>query len=88
MTWYIPARDSDMSVVLFVICYLRVLAEESEDTKAHMRQHLQELMEDSKRYGWRHVRDYHAAWLQHLEQGQTAWGEDHKKVKVKVKVKV
>ena len=64
-----PAVYSELSVVLFVNGLLTVLAEESEYTNAHMLQHLQEIMEDSERYGWRSVWDYHAAWLQHLEQG-------------------
>ena len=51
-----PAVYSELSVALFINGYLIVLAEESEDTKAHMLQHLQELLEDSERYGWRSVR--------------------------------
>ena len=60
---------SELSVVLFVNCYVTMLAEEFEDIKAHMLQHIQGFMEDSGRYGWRSIRDYHAAWLQYIEQG-------------------
>ena len=70
---------SELSVALFLNGYLTVLAEECEDTKVHLLQHLKEVMEDSEIYGWTIVRDYHAAKLQHIEQGRAVWGEDNKK---------
>ena len=45
--------------------------------------HLQELMEDGERYGWPAVRAYHAAWLQYMEQGRTAWGDEETKLKLR-----
>ena len=36
-----------------------------------MLHHLQELVENTE-YGWRVVRDYHAAWLQQIEQDKAA----------------
>ena len=35
-----------------------------------MLRHLQELFEDADVYGWMVVGEYHAAWLQLLEQGR------------------
>ena len=40
-----------------------------------MLKHLQELMEDAEHYGWPILRAYHAAWLQHIEQGRAVWGD-------------
>ena len=66
-----PLVYGDMSLGLFANGYLTVLAEEAEDIKPFLLQHLQELMEDAKIYIWRAVRDYPAAWLQNIEQGHT-----------------
>ena len=48
-----------------------------------MLQHLQALVEDTEVYCWRVVRDYHAAWLQQIEQGWAAWGNENKKIKLR-----
>ena len=48
---------------------LTVMAMEPDHIKAKMLIHQQELIEDSVAYGWQAVHLYHAAWLQHLEQG-------------------
>ena len=45
--------------------------------------HFQELMEDADMYGWRAVVDYHAGWLQHLEQGRAACGDKDKKTQLR-----
>ena len=50
--------------------------------REYMLEHLQELMEDVETYGWKVVRDYHAAWLQLLEQGRAAWGDRPRKDKL------
>ena len=56
----------------FVNGYLEVLAMVKDDTKELMLSHIQELMADGEAYGWPVVLAYHAAWLQHLEQGRSA----------------
>ena len=48
-----------------------------------MLSHLQQLMEDSDVYGWKVTRDFHATWVQKMEQGRAAWGETGKKEKFK-----
>ena len=53
---------------------------ESLSIKKLILAHLQELMEDGERYGWQAVRAYHAVWLQYMEQGQTAWGDEETKL--------
>ena len=73
---------SDMSIALFTNCYLAVVAEEAVEIKAYMLVHLQQLMEDVEVYEWKIVREYHAAWLQLLEQGRAAWGDAAKKDKL------
>ena len=72
-----------MRLALFTNGYLSVLAEESDIHKTLMLQHLQELVEDSEVYGWSVVRDYHAAWIQQIEQGQAVLGDEHKKIKMR-----
>ena len=71
-----------MSSVTFVNGYLGVMAGETEQVKASMLLHLQELMEDADTYGWEAVRIYHAAWLQFLEQGCVSCGDEDKKLKL------
>ena len=68
----------DMSIALFTNGYSAVVTGESMSNKKHMLIHLQELMEDVEVYGRRIVREYHAAWLQLLEQGKAACGDTAK----------
>ena len=49
---------SEMGRALFVNGFLTLLADEYENRKPVLLQHLQEIMEDSEIYGWRTVRDY------------------------------
>ena len=51
--------------------------------KEYMLLHLQALMEDVEFYGWRIIWEYHAAWLQLLEQCQATWGDSTKKDKLR-----
>ena len=44
--------------------------------------HLQELFEDVEVYRWKAVREYHAAWLQLLEQGRATWGDESKRAQL------
>ena len=54
---------------MFTNGFMCVAAAESAVIKDYMYNHLQELMEDVEVYGWKVVKDYHAAWLQLMEQG-------------------
>ena len=38
--------------------------------------HLKDLMHNGQRFGWPIVRNYHAIWLQHIEQGRATWGDE------------
>ena len=60
----------------FVKGYLTVRLREPHHIQSFMLDHLQELMEDWEHYGWPVVRAYHVAWLQHIEQGRVAWGDE------------
>ena len=73
---------SDMSIALFVSGYLVVVAIESTSVN-YMMVYLQEMMEDVELYGWQVVCEFHAAWLQLIEQGRTAWVETSKKEKLR-----
>ena len=75
-----PAIYEKLSSMAFVGGYLTVMFSEHPHIKAVMLDHLKELMEDGEYYGWPVVRDYHAVWLQYMEQGQTAWGDEADKL--------
>ena len=47
--------------MLFASGYLAIMAEESMVVNEYMHTHLQELFEDIEVYGWKSVKDYHAA---------------------------
>ena len=66
----------------FIDGYITVMNRESLPIKTLMLAHLQELMEDGERYGWQAVRAYHAAWLQYMEQGRVACGDEETKLKL------
>ena len=68
--------DIDISTMAFVDGYISVMAKESPCIGVLMLSHLQKLMEDVEWYGWPAVRTYHGIWLQHIEQGQAAWGDE------------
>ena len=73
----------DMSLALFSNGYLAIVVEESNSVRNIMLMHLQELFEDVKIYGWMVLREYHATWLQLLEQGKAAWGDDTKSTQLR-----
>ena len=73
----------DLSSLAFVNGYLSVMALESQNIKARMLTHLQEIMEDGEAYGWPVVQYYHAAWLQHMEQGRVSWEDETTKLKLR-----
>ena len=71
-----------MSLALFTHGYLSMATDESVVIKEYMYNHLQEILQDVEVYGWKVVKDYHAAWLQLMEHGQAAWGDAAKKEKL------
>ena len=77
-----PPIYADMSFALFTNTFMCVAAAESVVVKDYIYSHLQELMEDVEVYGWKVVKDYHAAWLQFMEQGRAAWCDTAKKEKL------
>ena len=58
------------------------MSREPTHIKALMLTLLQELMKDGEQYGWPAVRAYHATWLQHMEQGWAAWGDQAAKLEL------
>ena len=78
-----PPEYTDMSLAFFLNGYLAIVAEEGSAVKYTMLRHLQELFEDVEVYGWTVVREYHTAWLQLLEQGWAAWGDESKRVQLR-----
>ena len=76
------AMYEDMFLVLFTNGYLAVVADEGASIKEYMLGHLQELFEDVEVYGWKAVREHHAAWLQLLEQDRAAWSDRSKRAQL------
>ena len=79
------SQDYDeMSAALFVNAFLTVMEKRQKLLRdVYKLRHLQELMEHAKAYIWTGVRDYHAAWLHHVEQGKAACGDEFKKIKLR-----
>ena len=77
-----PAIYDQLSSMAFVDRYITVMSIESPHIKVLMLNHLQELREEGEHYGWPVVSVYHAAWLQHVEQGWEAWGDEAAKLKL------
>ena len=67
----------EMSLASFTSEYLGIVVEEKgSPTGEVMLRYLRDLLQDVDVYGWRVVREYHAAWLQLLEQGQATWMDE------------
>ena len=73
----------DMSLALFSNGYLAIVVGESSPVQDTMLRHLQELFEDVDVYGWYVVREYHATWLQLLEQGRATWNDVSKRAQLR-----
>ena len=67
----------------FVNGYLSIIARLMVTIRNQMATHLEELMEDGEIFRWPVVRAYHAAWLQHLEQGRATWADEGIKLKLR-----
>ena len=72
-----------LSCMAFINRYLFVMALQPESIKPRMFTHLQEMMEDGEVYRWPVVLSYHAAWLQHLEQGWATWEDEATTLKLR-----
>ena len=72
----------DMSLALFTNGYLAGVADEGASIEDYMLSHLQEFFENVEVYVWKVVREYHAPWLQLLEQGRAAWGDESKRAEL------
>ena len=71
-----------MSLALFANEYLAIVAEEEGPIKEYMLSHLQKLFADMEVYRWKAIRKYYAAWLQLLEQGRAALGDESKRAQL------
>ena len=67
-----PAVYKDMSDILFVSGYIKVMAGKRDQVKPGMLQHLQELMEDAQSYIREPVKAYmyHGIWLHRWNKGE------------------
>ena len=59
------------------------MGKQTEPIRKQMANHLQKITEDWENFGWPMVRAYHAAWLQHLEQGTAILADDDIRLKLK-----
>ena len=65
MSWSILPQD--LSVPLFISGYLAVMVTVKLVIKPLMSKYLKELMADDEVYRWEPVQDYHAVWIQQIE---------------------
>ena len=65
-----------MSSMAFVTGYMTIMDLQSDPIRNHMWAHLRDLMHDGEHVGWPTVRNFHAVWLQHIEQGRATWGDE------------
>ena len=63
----------EMCLAFFSNRYLGIVAEVGSPINEVILTHLREVFEDVDVYRWKVVREYHAAWLQLLEQGRAVW---------------
>ena len=61
-----------MSSMAFVTGYMTTMDLQSDSIKTHMWALLRDLVHDGERFGWPTVRNFHAVWQQHIEQGDEA----------------
>ena len=71
-----PSEYESMSSMAFVIGYITIMDLQSDPIRNPMWAHLRDLMHDGECFGWPIVRNYHAIWLQHIEQGRATWGDE------------
>ena len=64
------AEYEALSMPHFVSGNVKIMDSQKSDIRALMYIHLTELMADADFYGWEAVRDFHALWLQQMEQGR------------------
>ena len=68
-----PSEYESMSSMAFVTGYMTIMDLQSDPIRKHMWAHLRDLMHDGQCFGWPTVRTFHAARLQHIEQGRATW---------------
>ena len=74
----------ELSLASFTNGYLGIVAEEKGSAVGEvMLTHLRALLQDVDMYGWRVVRDFHAAWLQLLEQGRATWMDEGERTELR-----
>ena len=71
-----PVVYEQICSIAFINGYITVMSKEPPHIKALRLTHLQEHIENGVHYRWPAVRAYHVAWIQHIEQGRVAWGDE------------
>ena len=73
-----------MSSMAFENGYLTIMhmSHQKDTLRDKMPIHLIEMMEDGETFGWPVVKAYHAAWLQHLEQGRATCDNEVTRLKL------
>ena len=73
----------EMSLASFTNGYLGIVTEEGSPIREVMLRHHRALLQDVDVYGWKVVREYHAAWLQLLEQGWATWQDEGERAELR-----
>ena len=65
-----------MCSLVFVEGYMTIMDMQPDPIRKHIWAHLKDLMHNGQRFVWPVIRNYHAVWLQHIEQWRATWGDE------------
>jgi hypothetical protein len=68
-----PPSYQDLSLDQFVRGFIVTSLKAPQDELVHRLRYLADLMADCRVRSWEKVRDFHAVWMQELEQGEATW---------------
>ena len=68
-----PPSYQDLSLDQFVRGFIVTSLKAPQDELVHRLRYLADLMADCRVRSWEKVRDFHAVWMQELEQGEASW---------------
>ena len=68
-----PPAYQDLSLDQFVRGFIMTSLKAPQDELLHRLRYLSDLMADCRVRSWEKVRDFHAVWMQELEQGEATW---------------
>ena len=78
-------KYDELTIPEFVLGYTQAARKETKSTQKHMRDHLEEMMEDAMDFQWTNVRHANGVWLNTLEQGLATWSDRKERKRIRAK---